>query len=268
MVRFITDSREKPANKAAPLLLIGAGVPRAATSSMQAAFELLGFTPCLHMAEIIPHASREQLLLDAVTEKNTERRQKLLHELIDGHVSVCDLPAVFFAADLMDMYPDVKLVLNGRPSPEVWARSARASLGFFFTPWFKWTGMLWKTDRLWYSLNMECIKWCKATLGVDDIFTAQGYETYYEYVRSEARNRGKEILEFKAEDGWEPLCKFLEKNVPEKPFPRMNEKKIFTIIKSIIIVRGLFAWVGLGVACWGAWKLGMRFFKELATAGV
>ncbi|KAK7416604.1 hypothetical protein QQX98_005075 [Neonectria punicea] len=268
MVRFIIDSKEKPVNEGTPLLLIGAGVPRAATSSMQAAFEQLGFTPCLHMAEILPHVSREQLMLDAVAEKDTQRRHKLLHELIDGYVSVCDLPAALFVADLMDMYPDAKVVLNGRPSSEVWARSAKESLGFFFTPWFKWTGLLWKNDRLWYSLNMEVVKWFKANHGVDDVFTAKGYEMYYDDVRTEARNRSMKILEFKAEDGWEPLCKFVGKEVPKTPFPRLNEKKTFTIVKSIIIARGLLSWAGLGLVGWGTWKLSIRLAKELATQGV
>ncbi|KAF7557451.1 hypothetical protein G7Z17_g654 [Cylindrodendrum hubeiense] len=268
MVRFISDSRKAPTNEHAPLLLIGAGVPRAATSSMQAAFEQLGFTPCLHMAEIIPHASRLQLMIEAVRERDTERRQKLLRELIGGYESICDLPVVFFTPDLMDMYPDVKIVLNGRPSSETWARSAQDSLGFFFTPWFKCSGMLWKTDRMWYTLNMECIQWCKVNLGTDNIFSTKMYNMYYENVREEARKRGKEVLEFKAEDGWEPLCKFLGKEIPSGPFPRMNEKKAFSIVKGIIITRGLLTWVAFTLGIWGIRKLSLRLLQEIVNPGV
>jgi hypothetical protein len=31
------------------------------------------------------------------------------------------------------------------------------------------------------------------------------------------------LLEWSVEDGWEPLCKFLGKPVPEIPFPRVND---------------------------------------------
>lgn len=31
------------------------------------------------------------------------------------------------------------------------------------------------------------------------------------------------ILLFKLEDGWEPLCKFLNKDIPEEDFPHMND---------------------------------------------
>lgn len=259
MVRFITDSRPRgdPLNKGVPLRILGAGLPRAATSSIQAAFEQLGFMPCMHMAEIIPHPSRSQLLLDAMRETDISKRQKILHELIDGHAALCDLPVVFFTPDLMDMYPDIKIVLNGRPSAEIWAQSCYASLGLFFTGWFKWIGMLWKTDRLWYAVNMECLRWCKANLDADDVFTSKMYETYYESVRLEAQKRGKEVLEFKAEDGWEPLCQFLGMPVPDTPFPRLNEKKTFAIIKAILIAKGLFAWVLLIAVFWVTWKFGV-----------
>ena len=33
------------------------------------------------------------------------------------------------------------------------------------------------------------------------------------------------LLIYKIEDGWEPLCKFLDKPVPGVPFPRVNETK-------------------------------------------
>lgn len=267
MVRFITDSRglEKPSGKPTSLQVIGAGLPRAATSSMQAAFEQLGLTPCMHMAQIIPHPSREQLLLDAMRERHTETRQKMLRELLDGHVAICDFPVVFFTPDLMDMYPDVKVVLNGRPNADVWARSSYDSLGFFFTPWFKWIGFLWTTDRLWYALNMECLRWSKENFDADDVFTGKMYDAYYESVRAEVKKRGKEVLEFKAEDGWAPLCRFLGKDVPNTPFPKLNEKKGFAIIKTILIARGLLAWAALVATIWASWNYGPRLFHSLAA---
>ncbi|KAH6896515.1 hypothetical protein B0T10DRAFT_543992 [Thelonectria olida] len=215
---------------------------------MQAAFEELGFTPCMHMAEILPHPSREQVMLDAMREPNAEIRQKLLRGLFQGYTAVVDVPSFVFLADFMGMYLDAKIILNGRPSPEAWVVSARDSLSFFFTQRFRLSGLLWKTDRLWYAINMEIVNWCKSNIGTDDIFRAKCYGEYHDYVREEARKRGKEILEFKAEDGWEPLCRFLGKDVPTSPFPKLNEKRTFAIIKAIIVARGLLSWAALGFA--------------------
>ena len=32
------------------------------------------------------------------------------------------------------------------------------------------------------------------------------------------------LLEYKIEEGWEPLCRFLGKEIPKEPFPHTNEK--------------------------------------------
>ncbi|KAF4969035.1 hypothetical protein FSARC_3689 [Fusarium sarcochroum] len=261
MVRFITDPRGlgDPNAEAVPLLVIGAGLPRAATSSLQAAFEKLDYGPCLHMAEILPHPSRLRLFIAALRETDDVVRSKLVLQLIHGHRSICDLPVVYFTPELMDAYPDAKIVLNQRPNAEVWAKSSIDSFWFFFSPWFKWVGLLWQTDRMWYTLNLEAIKLCKTQYGADTPFTAEVYEKYNENVMAEAKKRNREVLQFKAEDGWEPLCKFLGKEVPNEPFPRLNEKKTFQIVKAIFIAKGVLSWAALFGATWGLWKVTSRF---------
>ncbi|KAJ5785266.1 uncharacterized protein N7503_010478 [Penicillium pulvis] len=263
MVRFVTDSRIAPTGQA-PLRVIGAGLPRTATSSLQAAFEELGFNPCLHMAQIIPHPSRMQLLLDTAREEDTQRRQKSIHQLVDGYSAVCDMPSIFFLEDLMDMYPDAKVVLGCRPYSETWAKSCYESLGFFFTRKFYLIGFLWTSDRLWYRLNMYIVEWCRKKFGQDDIFQPDMYELYNESVRKAAKERGREILEFKAEDGWKPLCEFLGKDVPASEFPRVNEKKTFALIKAIMVTKGLLTWAALGGAAW----LGWSYFPASVSMGI
>ncbi|KAM0366855.1 hypothetical protein ACHAPK_008335, partial [Fusarium culmorum] len=31
------------------------------------------------------------------------------------------------------------------------------------------------------------------------------------------------LLEWTVQDGWEPLCKFLDKPIPDEPFPHVNK---------------------------------------------
>ena len=35
----------------------------------------------------------------------------------------------------------------------------------------------------------------------------------------------EKLLVFDVKEGWEPLCKFLNKPVPNEPFPNINDKK-------------------------------------------
>lgn len=257
MVRFITDSRKAPTGSA-PVRVIGAGLPRTATSSLQAAFEELGFAPCLHMAEVIPHPDRMELLIEAAREEEPSRREQLIRQLINGYSATCDMPLVFFLEDLMDMYPDAKVVLGLRPYSEGWAKSCYDSLGFFFTRKFFLIGLFWKTDRLWYQMNMVILEWTRKRWGLVDNFQPAFYDVYNQSVRDAAKERGREILEFKAEDGWGPLCEYLGVETPMTPFPKVNEKKTFAIIKAIVVTKGLLTWAAVGGAVWIGWKYAVK----------
>jgi len=49
------------------------------------------------------------------------------------------------------------------------------------------------------------------------------YDTHNERVRTVAE--GKPFLEYNVKEGWGPLCKFLEVEEPDIPFPRVNDTK-------------------------------------------
>jgi hypothetical protein len=53
------------------------------------------------------------------------------------------------------------------------------------------------------------------------------FERHNELVRLLAKEREQEgenrFLDFKAEEGWEPLCAFLGKEVPREDYPRTND---------------------------------------------
>ncbi len=36
-----------------------------------------------------------------------------------------------------------------------------------------------------------------------------------------------QLLVFAVKDGWEPLCTFLDRPVPDSPFPRTNDRQEF-----------------------------------------
>ena len=105
-MRFFSDDKSiaEQSKSQCSLEVIGAGLPRCATSSLQAALESshLGFSPSMHMARVIPHVDRAQLVIDALREKDRNRRQKLLYQIFDGFAATCDFPGVMFIDDLMD----------------------------------------------------------------------------------------------------------------------------------------------------------------------
>jgi hypothetical protein len=105
-MRFLSDNKTNGEihKSQRSLEVIAAGLPRCGTSSLQAALEssYLGFSPSMHMARVVPHADRAQLVIDALREKDRCRRQKILHQIFDGFAATCDFPGVMFIDDLMD----------------------------------------------------------------------------------------------------------------------------------------------------------------------
>ena len=49
----------------------------------------------------------------------------------------------------------------------------------------------------------------------------KGFLNHYEHIRSVVPP--SKLLEFQPEDGWEPVCKFLDKDIPDGPYPHSNE---------------------------------------------
>lgn len=49
----------------------------------------------------------------------------------------------------------------------------------------------------------------------------EGFFAHYDHIRSVVPPSN--LLEFRFEDGWGPLCKFLDKDIPAEPYPRSNE---------------------------------------------
>ncbi|KAJ5982702.1 hypothetical protein N7451_012802 [Penicillium sp. IBT 35674x] len=258
-MRFLRDDLVVDRANRVPIQFLGAGLPRCATSSVQAALEsqYIGLAPCMHFAHIAPHADRGNILLAALQENDAARRHKLLFKLFGGFHATTDFPGALFMDDLMDMYPEAKIVLNKRPGGgSKWEQSIKV-LTWSGSPIYFAVCFLWKTDRNLYNIWHRFLERSKATLGLtdDELLTAKHYDTHNSWIHAEAAKRGREVLEFEPRDGWEPLCAVLGKNAPEdKPFPHRNDASEVRMVECVLYARGLVSWLALGSAVYGAAK--------------
>lgn len=181
----------------------------------------------------------------ATLEPDRHKRQHLLHEIFDGFNASSDWPGHAFVDDLVNMYPGAKIVLNKRRTPQEWERSVRSSLAFFST----WTYLIltcWiPICYCHHRMYRDYMQLARRRYGVNDIFAAECYERHNEWVRKVASSRGKEVLEWEPDDGWEPLCKFLGYEIPTQPFPVTNDTTEIEQLKVVLIKRGLLAWAGV-----------------------
>lgn len=258
MVRFVHDTlpNGELATAARPQVL-ALGLPRCATSSLQAALESLGYAPCMHMAHVQPSAERQRLVTEALqASDDVEKRRKILSTLVSGFAATADFPSIVFADDLMDMFPDAPLILNLRPGgAAAWHRSFRGGLRFFDSYAFRAATFLVPSDRAMVRMMRATDAWYTRRWGLT--FRDEAiYDRHNEWVRAEAKKRGRAVLEFTAEDGWGSLCRFLGKEVPSVPYPRMNDQKTMMVVRSFIVMRGLAHWVGLFVLLWVLARVG------------
>ena len=206
--------------------LIGAGQPRTATTTQMIALEMLGL-PCYHMRDMM--ADREKAIPQwrAALEGNGP-----WDELFEGKESVVDWPGSYHWRELMEVYPDAKVLLSVR-SAESWVASMQATITAI---WFGDSLMhhlaqaQYQIDPVYASwLDVLRDMWIKADMMVpsnaDPEKMAAEMERWNQTVIDTVP--AERLLVWNPKEGWEPLCEFLELPVPEQPLPHVNDTENF-----------------------------------------
>jgi Sulfotransferase domain len=208
--------------------IIGAGLPRTATLTQKIALEMLGFGPCYHMVNILSDLSLVQQWQDAF------ERDSDWEKIFAGFQSTVDWPGAFFYRELVDAFPDAKVLLSHRDGPS-WARSMHDTIwGIFYGDVMMrdLSSARARVDSGW-AQYMELMKsmWQRSgLLGADEeIFDAEAMAAGMQRYNAEVRSvvPAERLLVWRPADGWEPLCEFLEVPVPEVPLPRVNNSTMF-----------------------------------------
>jgi len=209
--------------------VIGAGLPRTATTTQMFALEQLGCGPCYHMRDLLADLEDGLPLWEAVAGGDPDW-DRILGECR----STVDWPSARYYRELMDYFPDAKVLLSVRGGEE-WARSMTS------TVWGMFHGdsvihNLCETRALldppWqrYMALMRHMTWDEpggALAG--DTSTEPGLiavmDRWNETVESTVP--AERLLVWNPCEGWEPLCRFLEVDVPVEPLPRLNDAVSF-----------------------------------------
>jgi hypothetical protein len=187
------------------LRVVGAGVGRTGTLSLKVALERLLGAPCYHMAEVFGKPEHISLWLGATRGKLPD-----WHALMRGYAAAVDWPAAAFWPELADAFPEALVLLSVRDA-DSWWRSANGTI-FPATeraPSDAWRKMI---DGMFASRFTSAIRDREASIAA--------YERHNAQVR--ARVSAHRLLEWRAGDGWAPLCERLGLPVPAEPFPHTN----------------------------------------------
>lgn len=205
------------------LKVIGAGFGRTGTMSLQAALQQLGFAPCYHMAEVFIHGPETFAQWEAASAGTPD-----WDAIFDGYQATVDFPACTHWKALAEYYPDAKVLLSVR-DPEKWFQSTQDTI--FSPPWI---------DYLETSMAGKFF-----TGSVDGYFDRRMHDKDYLVQRFrdhvadvQATIAPERLLTYQVQQGWGPLCKFLEVAEPDTEFPRINDTDATKEILSTIIENG------------------------------
>ena len=191
------------------LRVIGAGVGRTGTHSLKVALEQLLGGPCYHMVEVFGKPDHVPLWHAAADGAMPD-----WDALFEGYVAEVDWPGSAFWRELSEHYPDAPVLLSTRDSAEQWWKSADRTVFEIMkgnapppgsNPWFEMVTALFRNTFADPRDKDACMA---------------AYDRHNAEVR--ATIPAGRLIDWKPQDGWEPICAALGIPVPDEPFPLTN----------------------------------------------
>ena len=191
------------------LQVIGAGFGRTGTDSMRNALNILGVGPTHHMFELSVGSPLRDLWLEMVSGAAAD-----WDKLFTGYNACVDWPSAHYWRELIEVYPEAKILLTMRTAESWWASFEATILKIILT------GA--KTDNFAQMLVAE------------QVFDGRPDDREYA-IATYSRNTEEVIETVDAQrllihnlgDGWTPLCEWLGLQVPNVEYPSGNTTKNF-----------------------------------------
>jgi hypothetical protein len=208
--------------------LIGAGLPRTATTTQKIALETLGLAPCYHMRDMMADLDNGVRLW-----RRAYDGDEPWGDVFGDARSTVDWPSAFHWRELMDAYPDAKVLLSVRDH-ESWARSMQDTICQIYFG----DSLLHHLAQARYHVDPAWKGW--VDLMIDTFWSGRGpfADTQGDSTRMiekaerwnqevEATVPSERLLVWEPRDGWEPLCEFLAVDVPAEELPKVNDTDAF-----------------------------------------
>jgi hypothetical protein len=193
------------------LKVVGSGLGRTGTKSMQTALNMLGFGPCHHMVEVFRHPETMQLWVDAA-----EGRPDW-DLIFKDYRSMVDYPGAAHWRALAAHYPEAK-VLHTVRDPDKWFDSTQATI---FAPRSHAQAAQEGVQGAFFASFMGPMREHIA----DRAFMTDYFRCHTEEVK--AAIAPERLLVYEVGEGWERLCAFLGVPVPSEPYPSENSREEF-----------------------------------------
>jgi hypothetical protein len=196
------------------LRVIGTGLGRTGTKSLQTALNMLGVGPCHHMAEVFMHPESMALWIEAA------RGLPRWDAIFADYRSTVDYPSAAYWRELTSYYPDARVIHTTR-DPDAWFESTQATI---FAP----DGVAVRAIRSGQGPAAEFFASFTGPLRNhlnDRNFLIDYFQRHNEAVL--ATIPAERLLVYEAGQGWSSLCEFLDVPIPTEPYPFENSRAEF-----------------------------------------
>ncbi|KAL4896286.1 hypothetical protein BDV59DRAFT_199487 [Aspergillus ambiguus] len=262
-----------------PKKVISLSFYRTGSLSLKTALTTLGYQNVFHVMDMADSLDKWAGLDAAVndniacipsyTGRTWTRRE--LDTYFGACEAITDIPQLM--EPLLREYPEARVILVHRDF-DAWVKSFEETLlhpsSGGFLAWLSGTllepllGL--RVSQINWNLHMGLLGVCDLRLARDRAVLRAAYRRHYDAVRRLVPP--ERLLEIDLKDlRWEPLCEFLGKEVPDVPFPRLNESRVFQawfrnfhrytlkagLLKLLVPVVGV-----VSVAILGLWVMRMR----------
>nr|XP_039268203.1 uncharacterized protein LOC120343149 [Styela clava] len=206
--------------------VIVAGFIKTGTKTMAAVLDILGYSVYdLEHHFYYLEKDWQKILKEGGTKEDFHRMYK------DVDVGV-DVPFVIFWEEILEAFPDAKIIFLQRTSEDVWQKSVENQVKMFNKNWlfrslsvlsytgYKFFAHVGLVNRIMFG-NHTFFPW-NVFNGISSTVTKKRYRDHCSSVLERAPKDRLLICDLR--EGWEPLCEFLGKDVPDTPFPHENER--------------------------------------------
>ncbi|RYH07011.1 sulfotransferase family protein [archaeon] len=209
------------------LEIVGASWGRNGTHSLKNALEILGY-PCYHMVENIENGN-SSFWIRLADGENVDFNEVFVTKN-KKYTASTDVPSCTFWREQLQQYPDAKVILTVR-DPERWYKSCMDTIFNMQAshpncPWGVKVCLALGQPTPRFKEMLEKIVFQKTMKG--DWSKENVIKQYL--VHNEAVIRecpADKLLVFEVSEGWGPLCTFLNKPIPDQPFPHVNDTAHF-----------------------------------------
>lgn len=210
IAKSIYTVAETPLNRQRDLKVLCLGLPRSGTESLHDALQIIGFNGVAHGFDWwLLHPNTSMLYCELMILKLQNRlpppeilRRDYFDRILADKEATTDVPAAWFAPELIQAYPEALVVLNRRRDLGAWKDSFRASVLPMMQSWKYWLGGWFNAELFWgvWLTDMGHDKFLFR--GDFEANAEKAYTDHYESLEKLLQKEDRKYLDWSVQDGW------------------------------------------------------------------